>query len=92
MVKTDWNQQTFRRLFIATKLKHLHDVKNDDEVLYWPSQKGLDFQLKLLYPLASENQQTGSVDKTKNENPNKGFLKKFISEEALKKREEYHLH
>ena len=26
--KKDWNQQTFRRLFIATKLNHLNDQKS----------------------------------------------------------------
>ena len=44
-LKTDWNQQVFRRLFIATKLNHLNDKKEDDEVLYWPTQEGIDFQL-----------------------------------------------
>ena len=84
--KTDWNQQTFRRLFIATKLKHLHDIKKDDEVLYWPSQEGLDFQIKLLNPLASGDQQSGIASKSKQKNTNKDFLKKFISKEALEQR------
>jgi len=85
-LKTDWNQQVFRRLFIATKLNHLNDKKEDDEVLYWPTQEGIDFQLKLLYPLTSEKKEVEDANGISTKKSNKNFLRKFVSEEALKKR------